>query len=143
MVRRCLLEPLGVGADLHAFVDGGHAGGKELVAALDLDQAQAAGAHVAEAVQMAEGGNVDVVLPRHFKDGLAGAGADFLLVDDESFDVCFGAHANTSTAGLNVADASRTALVHNVLDVLVPEVLERAQHRDWAPSGRGRRGWFP
>ena len=92
-----LLEPLSIGADLHAFVDGGHAGGKELVAALDLNQAKAAGAHFAEAVHMAEGGNVDVVLPRHFKDGLAAQAADFLLIDDESFDVYFGAHANTST----------------------------------------------
>ncbi len=77
-----LFEPLGVGGDLHALVDGGHAGGQELVAALDLHQAKAAGADVAQAVQMAEGGNVDVVFPRHFEDGLAGAGAHFLPVDD-------------------------------------------------------------
>ena len=53
----------------------GHAGGQELVAALDLHQAEAAGAHRAQALQMAEGGNVDLVLPRHFEDGLAGARA--------------------------------------------------------------------
>ena len=45
---------------------------------------------------MAEGGNVDVVLPRHFQDGLAGAGAHFLAVDDQSFDAHAFAHANTS-----------------------------------------------
>ena len=95
-MRRCFCSRSVVGGDLHAFVDGGHAGGQQLVAALDLDQAQAAGAHIAQAVQMAEGGNVDVVLPRHFQDGLAGARADFLPVDDECFDAHALAHASTS-----------------------------------------------
>ena len=69
-----LLQPLGVGADFHALGDGGDAGRQQLVAALDLDQAQAARANVAQAVEMAERGNVDVVLPRHFQDGLAARG---------------------------------------------------------------------
>ena len=57
-----LLEPLRVGAHLHALKDGGHAGGQQLVAALDLDQAKTACAHVAQALQMAERGNVDCLL---------------------------------------------------------------------------------
>jgi hypothetical protein len=60
------LEPIGCGRDLHAFFDGGHASGLELVAALDLNDAQAACAYIAEAVEMTEGGNIDVVFPRNF-----------------------------------------------------------------------------
>ena len=74
MVRRCLLQAFGVGGDLHALIDGGDAGGQQLVGALDLDQAQAAGADLAEAVEMAEGGNVDVILAGHLEDGLAARG---------------------------------------------------------------------
>jgi hypothetical protein len=45
---------------------------------------------------MAEGWNVDVVLAGHFKNGLAGAGAYFLAIDGECFDVDASGHANTS-----------------------------------------------
>jgi hypothetical protein len=77
-----LVEPLGFGADFHALEDGCHAGGQQLVASLDLDQTKAACAHVGQALHMAEGGNVDVVLQRHLENGLAGKSADFLFVDD-------------------------------------------------------------
>jgi hypothetical protein len=82
-----LLQPFGDGGDLHAFKDGGHAGGEELIIALNFDHAQAACADIAEAVEVAEGRYVNVVFAGHFEDGLAGAGADFLSIDDECFDV--------------------------------------------------------
>jgi hypothetical protein len=90
------LQALSRGGDFHSFFDGGDAGGKKLVAALDFNQAEAAGAHVAEAVEMAEGGDVDVVLAGDFENGLAGAGANFLIVDGEGFDVNGRTHASTS-----------------------------------------------
>ena len=76
-----LLEPLRVGAHVHAFKDGGHAGRQQLVAALDLYQAKPAGAHIAQALHMAEGGDVNVVLLCHFQNGLPSACADLLTVD--------------------------------------------------------------
>jgi hypothetical protein len=81
------LKALGDSGDLHAFKDGGYAGGKELVVPFDLHHAQTAGADIAQAIEMAEGRNFDVVFARHLKDGLTGAGADFLFIDDECFDV--------------------------------------------------------
>jgi hypothetical protein len=91
------LEPLGVGSYIHALEYRGHAGGEQLVAALYFDHAQAAGANIAEAVEMTESGNVDVVFARHFEDRLAGAGAHFLAINGECFYVdAGGSHANTS-----------------------------------------------
>ncbi len=57
-----ILQALGIGGHLHAFFDGGDAGGEQLVLALDFDQAQAAGSHVGEAVHLAEAWNEDAVL---------------------------------------------------------------------------------
>ena len=67
-----LLEALGVRAHLHAFLHSGHAGRQQFVVALDLHQAQPARAKIAQAVQVAERGNVDVILARHLQDRLAG-----------------------------------------------------------------------
>src|ERR1035438_1426824 len=101
-----LLEPLGLGAYLHALIHSGHAGGQQLVTAFDLHQAQAAGAYIAQALKMAERGNIDVVLPRHLQNGLAGAGADFLPIDLKSFDAHIFTHANTSFSTATGAAAS-------------------------------------
>jgi hypothetical protein len=95
------LESFCVGADFHALEDGGHAGRQQLVAALDLHQAQPARTHIAQPFQVAERGNVDVILPRNLQDGLAPEGAYFLSVDDECFDFNGVAHANTS-AGASI-----------------------------------------
>jgi hypothetical protein len=68
-------KPLGVGDHLHALLDRGHAGRQQLARALDLDHAQAAGADVAEAVQVAQGRDLDAVLGGDLQDRLAlGAG---------------------------------------------------------------------
>src|SRR6516225_4272756 len=88
-------KPLGVCADLHAFLHGGDAGGQKLVGALDLHQAESACAHVAQAIEMAERWNVDLVFSGNLENSLSSARAHFPLVNDESFD--FGvAHAVTS-----------------------------------------------
>ena len=100
-----LLKALSDGGDLHAFKDGGHAGGKELGVAFDFDDAEAAGADIAESLEVTKGGNFDVVFAGHFKDGLAGAGADFVAIDYEGFDFRTGAHANTSKVAALAAGA--------------------------------------
>ena len=140
-----LLQALRRRGDFHSFFDGGDAGGQQLVAALDLDQAQAARAHIAQPIEMAERRDVDVVFARDFKNGLAGAGADFLTVDGECFDVNGRLMPTPQTgewggwiAGFNdrrsmLQTPAGTAFVHDVVDVLVLEVLQRAQHR----IGRG------
>ena len=69
-----LLEPLGRGAYYHAFLDCGDTRWQELVAALDLDETKPARTDFAQAFKMAQSGDVDVVLARHFKDCLAPAG---------------------------------------------------------------------
>ena len=101
-------------------------------------------------VEMAERGNVDVVLARHFKNGLACAGAHFLSVDLQCFDFNGVSLMPTPPRELhqrrrssNVADAGRAALVHDVFDVLVLEVLAACSAPGWAPSARVRKGWSP
>ncbi len=66
-------EIAGLRANLHAVFDGRRARGRVALAALDLDQAQAAGAERLQAVGRAELGNVDARLPGGAHD--AGAGA--------------------------------------------------------------------
>ena len=56
--------------------------GSSLFEALDLYQAKPTRTHILQAVQMAERRNIDVVLPRHFEDGLASAGAYVFPIDD-------------------------------------------------------------
>ena len=57
-------QALAVGLDVHALGDLGGAGGQELGDAGDFDQAEAAGADVVDAVQMAEGRDVDAGVGR-------------------------------------------------------------------------------
>ena len=95
-VAAILLKAFGVGEDVHAFKDGSDAGREQLAGAGDFDQADAACADIAEAIEMAEGGDVDVVLTGDFEDGLTPAAADLMAVDGKSFDVDGVGHAITS-----------------------------------------------
>ena len=74
-------QPLAVGFDLHAFGDFGGAGGKQLRHAGHFHQAQAAGAHVIDAVQVAQGRDFHAGLFRRLQNGCAFLGADFLAVN--------------------------------------------------------------
>src|SRR6185437_2293813 len=94
-----LLQALGIGGHLHALVNGGHAGRKQLVAALHLHNAEAASAHVRQPFNMTERRNVDPVFAGHIEDRLPARGAYFLAVDHKSFYFRGIAHAITSTAG--------------------------------------------
>jgi Ca2+-binding RTX toxin-like protein len=95
-VAAILLQTFGIGEDIHALEDGGDAGREQLVGAGDLDQADAARADIAEAIEMTEGGDVDVVLASDFEDGLTAAATYFMAVDGKSFDVDGVVHATTS-----------------------------------------------
>jgi len=53
-------DPLGVGADHHAVLHLGVAGGGQLVHALDLHGAHAAGGDLVDLPEIAEGGDMDV-----------------------------------------------------------------------------------
>ena len=66
--------------------------GSSLPDAADLDHAQPAGADVAEAVQVAQGRDVDAVLGRDLQDRLAGGAGDVGAVDAQGVD----AHVNAS-----------------------------------------------
>ncbi len=57
--------------------------GSSLVAALHFHQAQAAGAPVGEARQVAQRGDEDAVFARHFEDGLVFARAHVAAVDGQ------------------------------------------------------------
>ena len=81
------VQALRVGRDLHALGDAGHAGGQQLVGALDLDQAQPAGADGRQAPQVAQGRDEDLVLARDGQDGFILARADVLAVDLQRLDV--------------------------------------------------------
>ena len=70
-----VLQALGVGRDLHAFFHARDASRQQLVLTLDLDQAEAAGADVGEAVQVAQAWNEDAVLPRDVENGFVLASA--------------------------------------------------------------------
>ena len=73
------------------------AGGKKLGRVLHLHQAEPAGADIRQAIQVAERRDEDVVLARHLKHGLVGAGAEVDAVDDEGFYIDRVAHAVTSS----------------------------------------------
>ena len=64
----------------------GDAGGQQLGRALDLDQAQPAGAHVDRPSQVAERRNEDVVLAGNFENGLILAGAEIRAIDLQRLD---------------------------------------------------------
>ena len=65
----------------HAFLSLGDACGQQFVVALHLDQAKPACADAVKAVEVAVGGNIDVVFARHFQNGLMLRGANFLAID--------------------------------------------------------------
>ena len=70
-MRRYSRSRVGVGADVHALGDRRDAGRPGASAAVDLDQAQPAGADVGEAVEVAQRRDRDAGLPRRCEDGLA------------------------------------------------------------------------
>ena len=69
-------DSFGIGDDLHLLRHKGNAGGKELGAALDFNNAQAASPPFGQTVQMTQGGDMDVVLTRNRQNGLILATAD-------------------------------------------------------------------
>ena len=71
-------QPFAVGLDVHALADLGGAGGQQLGDAGDLHQAQAAGADVIDAVEMAERRDLDAGVGGGLQDGRAFLGADLL-----------------------------------------------------------------
>ena len=93
-----LEELLGVRGDLHALGDLRHAGRDQSRIARDLDHAQAAGAPVVDALEVAEARDVDPVLLGHVHDRLALDAGDVAAVDPERID---GRHAITS-AGCSI-----------------------------------------
>ena len=93
-----VLQALGVGGDFHAFFYDGDAGRKQLVLALDLDEAKPAGADVGEAVHFAEPRNEDAVLPGNVEDGFFLASAQIAAVDSQRFDGGDGSHAVSPSA---------------------------------------------
>src|SRR5581483_3901030 len=77
-----------------------NAGRQQAVDALHFNEAEAAGAHVGEAVDVAQRRNEDVVLLRDFENGLVGASTAVAAVDLERGDLILRRlHAPTS-AGL-------------------------------------------
>ena len=74
-------QPLGMGGHLHALLDHGHTGRQQFAGGADLDHAQPAGADVAEAVQVAQGRDLDAVLGGHVQDRLVGGAGDIGAVD--------------------------------------------------------------
>lgn len=93
-----LLEPLGAGGYFHPLFNLSDAGRQQLVVALNLNQAETACAYIGESVQMAECRDVDAIFLRDFQNGLVGAGAYIVSVNDECFYIYGYAHAVTSTA---------------------------------------------
>ena len=67
--------------DFHAFLHTRDTCRQQLVTAFYFHQAQAAGAHVGETVQVAEGGYVDPILTCDFENGLIGARTNVAPID--------------------------------------------------------------
>ena len=82
-------HPLGVGVDHHALFHQGVAGGGQLVHPFHLHGADAAGAHLVDLPQVAEGGDADVRLPGGVQDGGAGGHSDGLVVDGQGHHAAF------------------------------------------------------
>ena len=75
-------QALAVGLDVHAFADFGGAGGQQFGDAGDFHQAQAAGADVIDAFQVAERRDLDARLPSAAsQNGRAFLGADLFAVN--------------------------------------------------------------
>ena len=141
-------EALGVGSHLHPLLHRSGAGGEELGGTLELDHAQAAGAHVREAFEMAQGGDVYAVLLGRRQHGLMRTGGHVLAVDDKSANIghlptsrghrgssAYG-HRASQVVGLQRArvclHGAGAGLAHPVVDVsqvLVAEVAQGGEHR--------------
>ena len=80
-------HPLGVGVDHHAFLHQGVAGGGQLVHPLHLYGADAAGGHLVDLPQVAEGGDVNVYLAGGVQNGGARRDRDGLVVDGQGYHV--------------------------------------------------------
>ena len=70
------LQAFAVGLDVHAFADFGRAGGQQFGDARDLHEAEAAGADVVHAVQVAQRRDFDAGVGGHVQDRGAFLGAD-------------------------------------------------------------------
>ena len=95
------------------------AGRRELVRAGDLDDAQPAGAHVGQPVEVAHRRDLDPVLGRHGQDRLALVAGDVDAVDPERVD-----WSCRHRRRLDRADAGRADAVVDVGEVLVAEVAQ-------------------
>src|ERR1039457_1833710 len=78
-----LAKALGVCVDVHALGDMGRAGRKKLGHAGHLDQAEAAGANVVDAFEVAEGRDLYPGVGGGIQNGCALLGADLLAIDGE------------------------------------------------------------
>jgi hypothetical protein len=94
-----------VGRDVHALGDLGHAGRGELRCACDLNHAQAAGAAIVDAFEVAQARDVDPVLLGHLHDGLALRTGDIPAVDLKSEN---SGHAVTSAGVIVQTPAGQT-----------------------------------
>ena len=81
-----LLQTIGVGVDDHAFQGACGAGGSEFAPSFHFHQAEPAGADIRNAVQMAECGNVDSVLPGDLQQRLIVLCAELFAVDSQGDD---------------------------------------------------------
>src|SRR5450432_1165978 len=69
--------------DFHAFLDHRGAAGEQARASFDLDDAQTASTHIAQAVQVAQGRNVKAVFARDLQDRFIIPPAHLLVIDLE------------------------------------------------------------
>ena len=90
-----------LGFDRHAFLHGRGAGGQQAIRACQFDHAQAASAHGAETLEIAERGNVLSVGTRGFKNGVAFVRCDQFAVDanGDDFGFCLGFHVYRLSLG--------------------------------------------
>ena len=89
-------EPGGSSFDRHAFLHGRGAGGKKAIGAGELDDADAAGTDGAEALEIAERGNVLAIGASRLKDGFSLVRGDQLAINanGDVFGVCLGFHVD-------------------------------------------------
>src|SRR6185437_5668167 len=107
-------QPLRIGGHLHPFINRGHTRGEQLIAALYLHHAKTAGAHVSQAVQVAECGELNAVFARDFQDALPRARAHIFAVDDQGFYFCDCAHAVTSSVCTGAEAMAHTPAGHRL-----------------------------
>ena len=74
-------QAIRIGHHDHAFLDRRRAGGQQACDAADFDQAQTAGTHAAQTVEMTERGNEPVILTGDVQHRLAGPGSHILAIN--------------------------------------------------------------